>query len=184
MTKILSNLAPALIISSILAAGSNGLAQTSTNRPAMNPQGFANMDSQQMQQMAQQMMMNNIKEQLAITNNDEWNIIQPRLAKVINIRIQTLFSTGMGMMGGMRRGNAQDGGFRGFPGMRQSDPDMEALQKQLDSNASDSQINAAMTKLRNNRKAKAAELAKAQDDLRSVLSVRQEAILVSSGMLE
>jgi len=41
-----------------------------------------------------------------------------------------------------------------------------------------------MAKLRESRKRKEAELAKAREQLREVLSVRQEAVLVSMGMLE
>jgi Spy/CpxP family protein refolding chaperone len=41
-----------------------------------------------------------------------------------------------------------------------------------------------MTKLRESRKQKQEELVKAQADLRSVLTVRQEAVMVLAGMLE
>lgn len=152
-----------------------------------NLQAQPAMDPQQMQQQMQQRMMEFFREQLVVTNDQEWTVIQGRLSKVMQSKMESL----MGSMGGLRgmmgrnRGNdGQGGGRRGMFGLAQPDPEVEALQRVLEAKAPTDQIKAALTKLRESRKRKEAELAKAQDQLREVLSFRQEAVLVSLGMLD
>ena len=151
---------------------------------------FGNFDPAQMQQQIQDRMMESVHEQLVITNEEEWKVIEPRLAKVVKVRMESM----MGGMGGMRgmMGNRGGGGPRGggggggggMRGFGQPDPDLEALQKLIEDKAPTDQLKSAMAKLRESRKRKDAELAKAREQLREVLSVRQEAVLVSMGMLE
>ena len=62
-------------------------------------------------------------------------------------------------------------------------PEAEALQKAIDAKASNAELKAAMAKYNAARKEKQEALDKAQAELRKVLSVRQEAIAVSSGLL-
>ena len=57
------------------------------------------------------------------------------------------------------------------------------MQKAIDGKASNSEMKAAIAKFQEARKAKQAELEKAQADLRKVLSVRQEAIATANGLL-
>jgi len=138
--------------------------------------------------MMQQRMMDNFREQLVVTNDAEWKIIEERLSKVMRMRTESMLSSGMGMFGGMgfgRRGaNGPGGGFGGFPGLGQTDPDAENLQKTVEDNAPPAQIKSALAKLRDARKQKQALLSKAQDELRNVLTLRQEAVLVLAGMLD
>jgi len=86
------------------------------------------------------------------------------------------------MMGRNRQGGGGPprGGFFGS----QPSPEDDALQQALDNNAPKDQIKTALENVRAARKRKADELAKAQDDLRQVLTLRQEAALVSVGMLD
>jgi hypothetical protein len=158
------------------------------NALAQQPPDWANMDPQQIQQQIQQRMMDNFRERLVVTNDAEWGVIEERLSKIVRLRMGIMFS-GMGLMGGMRfggpgGGNGTGGGLGGFPGLGQPDPDAENLQKTIESNAPSAQIKSALAKLRETRKQKRAELAKAQEELRNVLTVRQEATLVLSGMLD
>jgi hypothetical protein len=146
------------------------------------PPNWQNMDPQQMQQMMQQRIMENFRQQLGVTNDEEWTVIQDRLQKVLKLKMDAMFSGGAGMFGGMRRNGGQ--GFRGFQGMSQPDPSADSLRNALDNSAPNAQVKAALDKLRDSRKQKAAELSKAQEDLRSVLTVRQEATLVLGGMLD
>lgn len=148
------------------------------------PPNWQNMDPQQMQQMMQQRMMDNFRQQLGVTNDDEWGVIQDRLSKVVRLKMQAAFSSGAGMFGGMRRPGGNGPGFRAFQNMSQPDPSADSLRNALDNNAPNAQVKAAMDKLRDSRKQKEAELSKAQEDLRSVLTVRQEAALVLGGMLD
>ena len=98
---------------------------------------------------------------------------------------------GFGRGGGRRGGGNNDaqangnnqGGRRGFPGGEPS-PEAEELQKAIDSNASKDELKAKLTKFREVRKEKEAKLAKAQEDLKKVLSVKQEAAAVLNGLLQ
>ncbi|HLK54390.1 MAG TPA: hypothetical protein VKU42_13110 [Candidatus Angelobacter sp.] len=148
-------------------------------------QNWQNMDPQQIQQMMQQRMLDYFRQQMAVTNDDEWGVIQDRLTKVMKLKTQAMFSGGAGMMAGMRRNGGGNGqGFRGVQGMAQPDPSADSLRTALDNGAPNAQVKAALDKLRDSRKQKAEELSKAQEDLRSVLTVRQEATLVLGGMLD
>jgi hypothetical protein len=150
-------------------------------------QNWQNMDPQQIQQMMQQRMMDYFRQQLGVTNDDEWGVIQERLSKVAKLRMESMMSGGAGMMAGMRRngGNGGNGGpgFRGFQALSQPDPTADSLRNAIDNNAPNAQVKAALDKYRDSQKQKQAELLKAQEDLRSVLTVRQEAALVLGGML-
>ncbi len=152
------------------------------------PMGGGNMDPQQFQQQMQQRMMEFFRDRLAVTNDEEWSVIQGRLQKVVQARMQT-FLGGLGglrgMMGGGRGGDPQGGPRRGFGALAQPSPEAEALQKATETaNASPDQLKAALARYREERKQKQAELAAAQDQLRQVLSLRQEAVLVSMGLLD
>jgi hypothetical protein len=68
--------------------------------------------------------------------------------------------------------------------LSQPDPSADSLRNAIDNNAPNAQVKAALDKFRDSRKQKQAELSKAQEDLRSVLTVRQEAALVLGGMLD
>jgi hypothetical protein len=162
------------------------LSLSPANLAAQQRPDWANMDPQQIQQLIQQRMMDYVREQLVVTNDDEWTVIQGRLSKVIQGKMESAMSNMGGMRGmmGRNRGNNGSGAPRGFAGFGQPDPDAEALQKALDAKAPTDQIKAALAKLRESRKRKEAALAAAQDQLRQVLSFRQEATLVSLGMLD
>ncbi len=80
------------------------------------------------------------------------------------------------------------GGFPGGPGgppgfNREPNPEMDALRQAIQAKASGADLKAKLTQLREARKKKEADLEKAQEDLRQVLSVRQEAIAVTLGLL-
>jgi hypothetical protein len=142
--------------------------------------GRGNFDPQQFQQQ----MMDRFKERLEMTNNDEWVAVQGLIQKVMDTRRATF--SGMGF-GGRRGGNGggdnagRNGGRGGFNAP--PSPEAEDLQKALDAKASPDELKAKMAKLRDARKSKEAALAKAQEDLRKVLTVRQEATAVSMGLL-
>jgi hypothetical protein len=133
----------------------------------------------------QQRMMERVKEQLEVKDDAEWKAIEPLVTKVMEARRDVDMGRFRGAFGGRNRGGGDGGGGggggRGFFG--EPMPEQEALQKAIESKASNADIKAAVAKYREARKAKEAALTKAQDDLKKVLSVRQEAILVNNGML-
>jgi len=139
----------------------------------------------------QQRMMERTKENLEVKDDTEWKAIEPLVTKVMDARRESMAFGAGGMMrgfgfgrgrggdgGGGGGGDRPRGGFFGEPA-----PEAEALQKAIDAKASNAEIKAALTKYRDAKKAKEAALTKAQDDLRKVLSVRQEAIAVNTGLL-
>ena len=63
-------------------------------------------------------------------------------------------------------------------------PDAEALQKAIEAKASNEEIKGKLAKYREGQKTKQAALTAAQDELRKVLSVRQEASGVMLGLLQ
>jgi len=144
--------------------------------------GFGgNMDPAEMQQR----IMDSIRDQMSVTNDEEWNIIQARLQKVMDARREV----GGPNFGRLFRRRNNDGGDNGGGGGRrggffgQPSPELESLQNAIDNNAPTEQVKAAMEKYRAAHKAKEAALEKAQDDLKSVLTVKQEAVAVSLGLV-
>ena len=161
--------------------GQNVQAQERPERPDRERGNF---DPEQMRQR----MMERYREQLEIKGDDEWKAIEPRVTKVMEARRDVGFGGGFGFrgMGGQRRGgdegNRDSGRRREFGGT--PSPEAEALQKAIEAKASNEEIKTKLAKFREARKAKEANLTKAQDDLRKVLTVRQEASAVMMGLLQ
>jgi len=136
----------------------------------------------------QQRMMERVKENLEVKDDAEWKALEPLVTKVMEAQREVTVNRFRGAFGGRGGGGQGGGGQGGGGGGRggfggEPSPEQEALQKAIDAKASNADIKAAVTKYREARKAKEAALTKAQDDLKKVLSVRQEAILVNTGML-
>ena len=139
---------------------------------------------------AQQRIMQNVRDHLNVTNNEEWQVIQGRVQKVLDAQRELgprgnfgrLFFGRRGGPPGGPEGNPDRPRRGGFFGGAPS-PEQEALEKAIDSNAPTEQIKAAMQRYRDSRKAKEAALEKAQADLKQVLSVKQEATALSLGLV-
>lgn len=123
----------------------------------------------------QQRMMERYREQLEVKDDGEWKALEPMIKKVMDARISQF--SGMGR-GGPRRpdDNNRDSG-------RPSNPEADALNRAIEGKASNAELKAAVARVQESRKAKQAELEKAQAALRQVLSVRQEAIATANGLL-
>jgi hypothetical protein len=137
--------------------------------------GRGNFDPAEMQQR----FAERLKEQLEITDDNEWKALEPLVMKVNEARMATMG----GRFGGGRGGRGGPGGGGGGFGGGQPNPEVEALQKAIDAKASNAEMKAAVTKFVEARKAKQAELEKAQATLRKVLTPRQEAIATLNGLL-
>jgi len=159
------------------------LAQGNTNSNAnggggQGRRGGGNFDPAQFQQR----MMDDFRDRLAFTNDTDWAAVQPLIQKVFDAR-RDVGMPGMGMMrrgggGGDNAPGGRRGGFFGGPS-----PEAEALQKAIDDNAPAAQVKALLEKYRAARKDKEAKLAQAQEDLRKVLTARQEAQAALLGLL-
>lgn len=142
-----------------------------------------------------QMMNDRLKEALG-ASDAEWTVIEPRLTKVMTLNRQASGGPGRGMMGmffGRGRGPQGGPGDR-RPGERsgpQRDRELtavekagEALRTTLENEAATpDDIKAKLTALRTAREKTRQELAKAQQELRQILTLRQEAQLVLMGQL-
>lgn len=143
-----------------------------------------NFDPEQMRQM----MMTRYREQLGIKDDAEWGVIEGRINKINEARRNT--GRGFGGFGGGRGGGpggqggpgSGQGGRGGWGG--QPSPEAEALQRALDGGSSADDVKAKLAAYRASQKQKEAALEKAQDDLRQVLSVKQEATAVLVGLLK
>lgn len=181
--KILSLTAIFAVATQSLIAQENGGDRPRRNRDGQNGDqggpgggGRGNFDPAEFRQR----MMDRVKEQLEITDDKEWQAIEPLITKVTDARMAIGFGGGRGF-GGRGGGAGGNGGGRG--GFGQPNPDAEALQKVIDAKASNSETKAAVDKFIAARKAKQAELEKAQATLRKVLTPRQEAIATLNGLL-
>ena len=149
----------------------------------------------------QQRRMDALKEQMEVKDDSEWRAIKPLIQKVMDTQ-RAVFADRMrgamrgfgggrgggpggpggggGDQGGDNGGRRRGGG--GFGGGEAS-AEAQALEKAVESKASASETKAALTKYLEARKAKEADLTKAQDELRKVLTVRQEAVATVNGLL-
>jgi hypothetical protein len=123
-------------------------------------------------------MLDRIQERLGFTNDTEWAAVEPLVQKVLDARRDL----GPAGFGGFRGGgnNDQGGNRRGFG---QPNPDAEALQKAIDDKVPATQLKAAVEKYRASRKDKEAKLTAAQENLRKVLTQRQEAQAILLGLM-
>jgi len=179
-------LATAAIAAAMSLGLSQGLAQQNDNQGNNGGRqggggrgGRGNFDPAQFQQR----MMERTRENLEVKDDTEWKALEPLVQKVMDARRES-FAMGRGMFGGGRRGGGggdQGGGGRG--GFGQPSAESEALTRAIEGKASNSELKAALAKYVEARKAKQAELEKAQAELRKVLSLRQEAIATSEGLL-
>jgi hypothetical protein len=189
-------LAASLLLGS-LSVGAFGQAQpggaAGGNQPAQpgQPGGRGNFDPAQRRQR----MMDNLKTQLG-ASDDEMQALMPKIEKVMTLQRDA--GGGMrGMFGGGRRGGGPGGpGGNGGPGgpggAPPADPNASAarqkaadLQETLQNkDAKPDEIKAKLDALRAARAQSKQDLTAAQQELKGLLTQRQEAVMVEMGMLE
>lgn len=155
--------------------------QATTGRRARRNQNGENGDRPNFNpEEMQQRMATAIREQLGITDDAEWKIVQDRLTAVQEARRAAMG----GAMGGMRMaGMGGPGGGQGGRMSRAGSPEQEALRQAITDKLPDAEIKSRLGRLREVRKANDEKLAHAQEELRAVLNVRQEAVAVMFGLL-
>lgn len=142
-------------------------------RGVRDGQGMGQFDPSQMRAM----MLGRIKQELNATD-DEWKVIEPLVENVAEKQREARGGFGMGRA--MRRPGSEAGG----PGADMSQ-EVEALRTALDSEESSSEdIKSKVEAVRADRKKKESELKSAREELRKVLTLRQEARLVLMGLLD
>ncbi len=169
--------------------------------------GRGNFDPAQMRQN----ILDNVRDQLSVTNDDEWKVIGDQVQKVFDAQLQVGASGSMNMFRLFRRNNNNNGqgggngggananananaggggggarragGFAALLGADASDPEGEALQAAIDRNAPPAEIKAAIAKVIAARKQKQDKLDQARAGLRDLLTPKQEGICVTLGLL-
>jgi hypothetical protein len=128
--------------------------------------------------------MTRYREQLDVKSDEDWKKIEPLVGKVMDARTSVGgFGRGGGRRGGGDGGNA-DQGNNNNRNRSGSSAEEQALEKAIAEKASAEEIKTKLAALRESRKAKEAALEKAQDELRKVLSPRQEAAGVLARLLK
>jgi len=177
-------------IASLVAVAPHSFAQQTPGGGGGGRGQRGGFDPAQMQERRMEMY----RERLEITDDTEWKVIQPMISKINEARREVGSGFGRNMFrppGGGRGGdpgaggggNAGNAGRRGPDGFGEPSPEEDALQKAIESKASAADVKTALGKLREAKKAKEARLTAAQDNLRKVLTVRQEAQAVLAGLL-
>ena len=133
-------------------------------------------------------MNDRIKTELK-ASDDEWTVIQPLLEKV-----QTLQFASRPSFGGGNRRRGEGGNNQAAPSAspspsnrpeRAGSAEAAALKTAVETDGtSDDVIKAKLQALREARKKNAGEITQAREDLKKVLTLRQEAVLVNMGVLE
>jgi Spy/CpxP family protein refolding chaperone len=191
---------PLIIAASIVSLLVAGLVLAQPQGGQRGQRGQGPRDPEEFRRMMEERIAERMKEQLEITDA-EWKVLQPRLRKVMELNAETSGGPGrggmMGMMFGRGRGGQRGPGGPDGQGDQQRRPRpggdrpqtevqqaAEALRETLQSeNPGTEDIKAKLTALRSAREKAKQELVKAQQDLRQLLTLKQEATLVMTGML-
>ncbi len=152
------------------------LAQQQRARPQRSAQQRARPDAMS---NFQDRMVERMKETLE-ASDEEWKVLKPRVEKVLTLSRET-----RGMAGFARRGRPQAGEAAGQQTQQtQVEKAQEDLRTVLENKeAKPEEIKQKLTALREAREKAKQEMAKAQQELREILSVRQEAQMVLMGLL-
>ena len=117
------------------------------------------------------------KEQLGV-NDEEWKVLQPRIEKVTNAQRDARGGGG----GGRGRGGDRGGSDQPQSAVSKASGELRTTLENKEAPAEE--INAKLTALREARAKARTDLENAQKELKEVLTARQEAALVSMGMLD
>ncbi len=135
-------------------------------------------------------MMDHYRKQLEVEDDAEWQVIEKRIQQVTDARREVgLGATGLMGLGGLGAGagGSQRGGGRLGQALDawMGKPTAEeiALQQAREANATSAELKATLQHYRDARAQKQSVLEKAQDELRKLLSLRQEVTATLLGLL-
>ena len=125
-------------------------------------------------------MMQGIRDRLDVKDDTEWKALEPLVQKVSDLRRDQMMSVMRGAFGGRNRGGDQGGPPRMGP-----EPSAEetALSDAIKNDASKDDLKAKMADFRKAKAAKEEELKTAQDNLKKVLTTKQEAAALEMGLV-
>ena len=189
-----------LAVTAVVGIGWVGMAISQESQPAGGRANWRNMSPEERTKAMEDFRKEaskRMQEQMGATD-DEWKVLEPKIQKVRELQQASRggFGGGFGGMGGFgNRGNRGPRGDRPAgetPATTQPAEKVSETQKAADAlrealknkDAKPEDLTKALTALRAARAKAKAELDKARKELQEVLTVRQEAALVSSGVLE
>ena len=142
--------------------------------------GGGNFDPAQMQQR----MNDRVKTQFG-SSDEEWKAIEPLVTKVNEARMASAAGGMRSMFGGGRNRGGGQGGQGGAPRFG-PEPSAEetALSDAIEKDAAKDDLKTKMAAYRKAKAAKEAELKTAQDNLKKVLTTKQEAIALEMGLVQ
>lgn len=118
-----------------------------------------------------------LREKLDVPDETEWTLIAERVAKIEEIR-RTLWTSAANI-----RGAAPGGDKSKRNGASSANPERDALRAAVSDNLPDAEIKSRLARAHDIHRQNEAKLAKAQAELRAILSIRQEAVAVMAGLL-
>ncbi|MBX3739312.1 MAG: hypothetical protein KF715_21670 [Candidatus Didemnitutus sp.] len=120
-------------------------------------------------------LLTGLRTQMEVADDAEWQIISERVTRILDLRRAeaALNLAGLGRLGGAMANRL---------GI-QSSAEMDALRSAVTDKATDAELKSRLEKLREVRKQNETNLNQAREELRAVLTVRQEAIAVLAGLL-
>ncbi len=168
----------------LLAAGCAAVVSLSSTKVAAQPPGGrGNFDPAQMKER----MVSRYKDAMEVTDDAEWKVLEAAIGKVVDASFEVRAGQMRGFMrnrGGNNGGDTSGGTTRTRTGFGAPSPEADDLQKAIDAKAPADEIKAKLGKLREANAAKEAKLTEAQDELKKLLTARQEAVAVLGGLLK
>ncbi|AQQ09136.1 hypothetical protein L21SP3_00936 [Sedimentisphaera cyanobacteriorum] len=137
-------------------------------------------DMDEMRKMVQQRIMTAIQDRLSVSD-DEWAVVKPRVETVMELKQKDEFGANRGMVNVFRRRgperNAED-----LEGSRKEAAELEAALEKEEPDIDE--IKKELSELRAARAKEQQKLLEAQKKLKEILTVVQEAQMVSMGLLK
>lgn len=159
-------------------------ADPALSQPPGGQQGFGQEQGQQSDQMEN--MITQLLKQMLGSTDEEWTVIGPKALKVYSLVSSQ--STGVDIRSMMGRTGNQGSQMRGnnrSSSTSTEDVALEELQTLLDSEETTiTQLKNKISEIRNSREKSRQDLVKARKELRELLTLRQEATLITLGLLE
>ncbi|MBL9186431.1 MAG: hypothetical protein JNK23_03040 [Opitutaceae bacterium] len=122
---------------------------------------------------AQARTLERLRERLEIPDDEEWAVVAERITRLDEARRAAGGNVSVPSLDRGKKPDRKDGG----------GPEREALRVAVMDRLPDAEVRSRLSRLGEVQRQNAEKLARAQQDLRAVLSVRQEAIAVMFGLL-
>ena len=126
---------------------------------------------------AQARVLDRLREKLDVTDDTEWALIVERMTTIDEIRrtLWTSSASSRGPLPGTEKNKRKSGS--------SGNPERDALRSAVSDNLPDAEIKSRLARAHEIHRRNEARLAQAQANLRAVLSIRQEAVVVMAGIL-